>query len=136
MDALESAPTNELSPLISELTNTSKSFSHASGPEGYGIRVEIISKAQEIINAVRGPQDMAFSQSNSVSIHSDQHSSLERMLMGQQLHEMMAIRTLLSLNVLKEIPDQGSISLSALSLATGVQDSLLGISHAIFSCLA
>ncbi|MCJ1395327.1 hypothetical protein MMC18_008211 [Xylographa bjoerkii] len=106
MGAFQSEPMTELATLVQELTNASKSFSQVPGPEGYRSRVEIISKAKEIINAVRGPQDLAFSQSNT-------------------LHEMMAIRTLLSLNVLKKIPDQGSITLSALSRATEVQDSLL-----------
>jgi len=40
--------------------------------------------------------------------------------------ELVAIRTLLSLHVLKKIPLDGSISLQELSQATGAQDSLLG----------
>ena len=41
------------------------------------------------------------------------------------MFELMAIRTLLSLQVLEKIPE-GSISLRDLSAATGVQESLLG----------
>jgi hypothetical protein len=41
------------------------------------------------------------------------------------MFELMAIRTLLSLEVLEKIPE-GSISLRDLSAATGVQESLLG----------
>lgn len=44
------------------------------------------------------------------------------------MFELMSIRTLLSLHVLEKIPD-GSISLQDLAAATGVQESLLGISY-------
>jgi hypothetical protein len=41
--------------------------------------------------------------------------------------ELVAIRTLLKLKALENIPVDGSISLQALAKATGAQESLLGL---------
>jgi hypothetical protein len=46
--------------------------------------------------------------------------------------EVIAIRTFIKLKVLEAIPERGSISLQDLAKATGVQDSLLGLTNEIF----
>ncbi|MCJ1302462.1 hypothetical protein MMC08_005265 [Hypocenomyce scalaris] len=96
MGSLQVDATPELAIIVDELRYASKGSNPApSKPQSYKSRIEIISKAKQIMNT---------------------------------LHEIMAIRTLLSLRVFAGFLDKVSISLEALSRATGVQDSLL-VSH-------
>ena len=45
---------------------------------------------------------------------------------GNQMAELIALRTFIKLKVFAAIPESGSISLADLSKATGAQESLLG----------
>ena len=58
----------ELTILVDELNDAKHSFSCARGPQVFKSRIELISTAKKIINVMREPQELAFSQSNSVSI--------------------------------------------------------------------
>ncbi|KAI9728587.1 MAG: hypothetical protein M1834_007615 [Cirrosporium novae-zelandiae] len=106
MEPIKVDPTTELTTLVNELNNASKAFNPAPGPSGTQSRIEIIAKAKQIINAMRDPLTISFAH-------------------GASMLETMAIRTLVSLHVFEKIPGDGSITLEALSQATGVQDSLL-----------
>ena len=61
-------PAMELEALMSELNGASKSFNPSHDLEGYKSRVEIISKAKEIVNAMTDPSDMAYSHCSNVSL--------------------------------------------------------------------
>ncbi|KAM0433308.1 hypothetical protein ACHAPT_004184 [Fusarium lateritium] len=74
--------------------------------DGYLSRVQILEKARALTNALITP---------------DQKPSYH----GLNIAELVAIRTFMRLKVLDAIPSTGSMSLRDLSLATGVQDSLL-----------
>ena len=72
MGSLEVDATPELATVLEELKYASKCSDPALGPQSYKSRIEIVSKAKQITNAVRDPQDLAFSQSGSVSMQLDQ----------------------------------------------------------------
>ncbi len=68
MGTPETDPAIELDTLMGELNLASKSFNPSHGLEGYKSRVEIISKAKEVINAMTDPSDMAYSHCSNVSL--------------------------------------------------------------------
>ncbi|KAH8891973.1 S-adenosyl-L-methionine-dependent methyltransferase [Thozetella sp. PMI_491] len=96
----------ELEKLIATLSDAAKAYSDAPGLEGHLTRARIIASAKEIVRAVTTPEQIP-------NYH------------GLNMAEVIAIRTFMKLKVLDAIPKEGSISLEALSKATGAQDSLL-----------
>lgn len=67
MASHENDPTIALQELVGQLNNASASFNPAPGLEGYKTRVEIITKAKEIVNAMTDPSDMAYTHCTNVS---------------------------------------------------------------------
>jgi hypothetical protein len=67
MGSLQDDPATQLPTLVGHLNNASKSFNPAPGLEGYESRIEVITKAKQIISAMTDPSDMAFQHCTNVS---------------------------------------------------------------------
>ena len=67
MASAQQDPTAHLQTLVNDLDNASKSFDPAPGLDGYKSRIEVISKAKQIISAMTDPSDMAFQHCTNVS---------------------------------------------------------------------
>lgn len=59
--------TAQLQTLVGKLHNASKSFNPAPGLDGYKSRIDVITKAKQIISAMTDPSDMAFQHCTNVS---------------------------------------------------------------------
>lgn len=67
MGSPQEDPSIELQRLASDLNNASKSFNPTHGLDGYKSRIEVITKAKEIISVMTDPSDMAFQHCVNVS---------------------------------------------------------------------
>ncbi|KAI1613983.1 S-adenosyl-L-methionine-dependent methyltransferase [Exophiala viscosa] len=96
----------KLQQLAEQLSEAAKGYTPGPGAAGYESRANVTHIAKEIVRLMMAPNHMAM-----------QHATNGL--------EIVAVRTMLGLGVLKAIPLEGSISLADLSKATNVQDSLL-----------
>ena len=112
-----------LQALAGQLAEATKVFDRSAGEEALKSRIEIVSKAKQIATLMLGPEEMVAQHCSSVSTNV---GFWLRVLNFMQMAELIAIRSLMKMRVLENIPPEGSISLRDLSRKTGAQDSLLG----------
>ena len=103
--------------LIKDLTKIADEYDESDAGKRFALRT----KAREISMVGTRGFDVPFGHLGNVS-----KSGVEGARLTSQMFELIAIRTLISVEAFKHIPLPGSISLQALSEKTGMQDSLLG----------
>jgi len=113
----------ELQVLARQLAEAAETFDLSAGQEALKSRIEIISKAKQIAALMLAPEEMPMQHSSNVSANIGFPAAV---LNFMQMAELVAIRSLMKMRVLENIPLESSISLQELSKKTGAQDSLLG----------
>ena len=113
----------ELQVLARQLAEAAETFDLSAGQEALKSRTEIISKAKQIVTLMSAPEEISMQHSSNVSANIGVPAVV---LNFMQMAELVAIRSLMKMRVLENIPAESSISLQELSEKTGAQDSLLG----------
>lgn len=113
----------ELQVLARQLAEAAETFDLSAGQEALKSRIEIISKAKQIATLMLAPEEMPMQHSSNVSANIGFPAAV---LNFMQMAELVAIRSLMKMRVLENIPLESAISLQELSKKTGAQDSLLG----------
>jgi hypothetical protein len=113
----------ELQALARQLAEAAESFDLSAGQEALKSRVEIISKAKQIVRLMSAAEEMSMQHACNVSANIGTPAVV---LNFMQMAELIAIRSLMKMRVLENIPLESAISLQELSAKTGAQDSLLG----------
>ena len=113
----------ELQVLARQLAEAAETFDLSAGQEALKSRIEIISKAKQIAALMLAPEEMPMQHSSNVSANIGFPAAV---LNFMQMAELVAIRSLMKMRVLENIPLESSISLQELSKKTGAQDFLLG----------
>jgi hypothetical protein len=113
----------ELQVLARQLAEAAETFDLSTGQEALKSRIEIISKAKQIATLMLAPEEIPMQHSSNVSANIGFPAAV---LNFMQMAELVAIRSLMKMRVLENIPLESSISLQELSKKTGAQDSLLG----------
>ena len=131
VDTSDSMP--DLKSLTSELAAAAQSYNPSLGESGQRAeRLKMLSVAKQINAALTSPQEATFDHIGQVCLYGPMililflDCWLKHSLTNSQMADLMSIRTLMHLGVLKSIPANGSISLDDLAKKTGVQESLLG----------